>query len=58
MSLPEDCDDLLARDCAPLIYEEIRWVISDRSHGLPLYLGLAVMRFLEIRSTVRGADDR
>ncbi|MFD3488763.1 ATP/GTP-binding protein [Streptomyces sp. NPDC058665] len=52
---PEDCDDHLARrltrDGAPLIDEEIRQVITDRSHGLPLYLDLSVMRFLEIRRT-------
>ncbi|WP_324290913.1 ATP/GTP-binding protein [Streptomyces sp. H27-S2] len=54
---PEDCDDHLARrltrDGAPLIGEEIRQVITDRSHGLPLYLDLSVMRFLEIRRTGR-----
>ncbi|MFD5098916.1 ATP/GTP-binding protein [Streptomyces albidochromogenes] len=54
---PEDCDDHLARrltrDGAPLISEEIRRVITDRSHGLPLYLDLSVMRFLEIRRTGR-----
>ncbi|MFI2292893.1 ATP/GTP-binding protein [Streptomyces niveus] len=52
---PEDCDDHLARrltrDGAPLIHEEIRRVITGRSHGLPLYLDLSVMRFLEIRRT-------
>ncbi|MBM7167553.1 ATP/GTP-binding protein [Streptomyces sp. G44] len=54
---PEDCDDHLARrltrDGEPLISEEIRQVITDRSHGLPLYLDLSVMRFLEIRRTGR-----
>ncbi len=54
---PEDRDDHLARrltrDGAPLISEEIRRVITDRSHGLPLYLDLSVMRFLEIRRTGR-----
>ncbi|MGW0538153.1 ATP/GTP-binding protein [Streptomyces sp. NPDC003032] len=54
---PEDCDDHLARrltrDSEPLISQEIRQVISDRSHGLPLYLDLSVMRFLEIRRTGR-----
>ncbi|MEU7553156.1 ATP/GTP-binding protein [Streptomyces sp. NPDC044571] len=54
---PEDCDDHLARrltrDGAPLISEDIRQVITDRSHGLPLYLDLSVMRFLEIRRTGR-----
>lgn len=54
---PEDCDDHLARrltrDGQPLIGAGIRQVITDRSHGLPLYLDLAVMRFLEIRRTGR-----
>ncbi|WP_240509390.1 ATP/GTP-binding protein [Streptomyces agglomeratus] len=54
---PEDCDDYLARrlarDGQPLINAEIRQIITDRSHGLPLYLDLAVMRFLEIRRTGR-----
>ncbi|MFF5475363.1 ATP/GTP-binding protein [Streptomyces achromogenes] len=52
---PEDCDDYLARrlsrDGRPLISSEIRQVITDRSHGLPLYLDLSVLRFLEIRRT-------
>ncbi|MFD3485008.1 ATP/GTP-binding protein [Streptomyces sp. NPDC058665] len=52
---PEDCDDHLARrltrDGAPLIGEDIRRVVTGRSHGLPLYLDLSVMRFLEIRRT-------
>ncbi|MFE1452716.1 ATP/GTP-binding protein [Streptomyces olivaceoviridis] len=55
---PEDCDDHLARrltrEGEPLISEEIRRVITDRSHGLPLYLDLSVMRFLEIRRTGRA----
>ncbi|MDQ0847750.1 ATP/GTP-binding protein [Streptomyces sp. V1I6] len=54
---PEDCDDYLARrlarDGQPLISDEIRQVITGRSHGLPLYLDLSVMRFLEIRRTGR-----
>ncbi|WP_189749483.1 ATP/GTP-binding protein [Streptomyces tendae] len=54
---PEDCDDYLARRLArngrPLIRDEIRQVISGRSHGLPLYLDLSVMRFLEIRRAGR-----
>ncbi|MET9595672.1 ATP/GTP-binding protein [Streptomyces sp. NPDC006516] len=54
---PEDCDDYLAHrlthDEVPLINGEIRQVITDRSHGLPLYLDLSVMRFLEIRRTGR-----
>lgn len=52
---PEDCDDHLARrlvkDGRPLITPAIRIVITDRSHGLPLHLDLAVGRFLEIRRT-------
>ncbi|WJY43289.1 ATP/GTP-binding protein (plasmid) [Streptomyces sp. P9-2B-2] len=55
---PEDCDDYLARrlarDGQALISEDVRRVITDRSHGLPLYLDLSVMRFLEIRRTGRG----
>ncbi|MEU5682422.1 ATP/GTP-binding protein [Streptomyces venezuelae] len=49
----EDCDDYLARrlsaDGRPLISDPIRTVIARRSHGLPLYLDLSVMRFLELR---------
>lgn len=52
---PEDCDDYLARRLThggqPLINAPIRQVICDRSHGLPLHLDLAVLRFLEIRRT-------
>ncbi|MFE9427714.1 ATP/GTP-binding protein [Kitasatospora sp. NPDC006697] len=51
----DDCDDYLARrlthDGQPLINAEIRNVITERSHGLPLHLDLAVARFLEIRRT-------
>ncbi|MCP9213395.1 ATP/GTP-binding protein [Streptomyces sp. NEAU-Y11] len=60
---PEDCDDhlsrRLARDGQPLIDASLRHVITARSHGLPLYLDLAVMRFLEIRRSGRvpQADD-
>lgn len=54
---PEDCDDYLARRLSsggqPLIGEALREVITARSHGLPLYLDLSVMRFLEIRRTGR-----
>ncbi|WP_406297252.1 ATP/GTP-binding protein [Streptomyces sp. NBC_00624] len=54
---PEDCDDHLARRLAhngqPLIGPDLRRAITDRSHGLPLYLDLAVMRFLEIRRNGR-----
>ncbi|MFE5711970.1 ATP/GTP-binding protein [Streptomyces sp. NPDC056501] len=52
---PEDCDDYLARrleaDGTPLIPQPVRDVITARSHGLPLYLDLSVMRFLELRRT-------
>ncbi|GAA2359477.1 ATP/GTP-binding protein [Streptomyces cuspidosporus] len=60
---PEDCDDYLARrisrDGQPLIGPPVREVITRRSHGLPLYLDLSVMRFLEIRRSGRtpGPDD-
>lgn len=54
---PEDCDDHLARrlsrDGRPLIEPRLRTAITARSHGLPLYLDLAAMRFLEIRRTGR-----
>ncbi|MDG5801260.1 ATP/GTP-binding protein [Streptomyces ossamyceticus] len=49
----EDCEDYLtrrlSRDGQPLIDEPVRQVIADRSHGLPLYLDLSVMRYLELR---------
>ncbi|MDX2748288.1 ATP/GTP-binding protein [Streptomyces sp. NRRL_B-2557] len=55
---PEDCDDYLARrlsrDGQAVISADIRQVITRRSHGLPLYLDLSVMRFLEIRRTDRA----
>ncbi|MCX4673610.1 ATP/GTP-binding protein [Streptomyces sp. NBC_01381] len=54
---PQDRDEHLARrlsrDGRPLIEADLRRAIADRSHGLPLYLDLAVMRFLEIRRTGR-----
>jgi hypothetical protein len=54
---PEDCKDYLARrlsrDGQPLIADNIREVIARRSHGLPLYLDLSVMRFLHIRRSGR-----
>ncbi|MEV0604712.1 ATP/GTP-binding protein [Streptomyces sp. NPDC050315] len=57
---PEDCEDYLARrlarDGQPLIDASLRQVITDRSHGLPLYLDLAVMRFLEIRRSGREPE--
>lgn len=50
---PEDCEDYLtrrlSRDGQPLIDEPVRRIIADRSHGLPLYLDLSVMRYLELR---------
>ncbi|MEU4118947.1 ATP/GTP-binding protein [Kitasatospora sp. NPDC028055] len=59
---PEDCEDYLAHrlttaDGQPLIPAGIRAVIARRSHGLPLYLDLAALRFLEIRRTRTPADD-
>ncbi|MFG3229933.1 ATP/GTP-binding protein [Kitasatospora sp. NPDC048194] len=52
----EDCEDYLAHrlttdDDQPLIPADIRTVIARRSHGLPLYLDLAALRFVEIRRT-------
>ncbi|MEW2134834.1 ATP/GTP-binding protein [Streptomyces sp. NPDC005435] len=56
----EDCQDFLTHrlsvDGRPLIDPALRRVISDRSHGLPLYLDLAAMRYLEIRRTGRTPD--
>ena len=43
----------LATDGRPLIDPTLRQVIAERSHGLPLYLDLAAMRFLAIRRTGR-----
>ncbi|WP_320784218.1 ATP/GTP-binding protein [Streptomyces sp. CRN 30] len=49
---PDDCEDYLARrlrrDGQALIDEPVRRIIAQRSHGLPLYLDLSVMRFLEL----------
>ncbi|MGW0771780.1 ATP/GTP-binding protein [Streptomyces sp. NPDC002676] len=49
----EDCEDYLARrvsrDGRPLLDDAVRRVIAERSHGLPLYLDLSVMRYLELR---------
>jgi hypothetical protein len=54
---PEDCTDYLARrlvrDGRPLIDADLRAVIAERSHGLPLYLDLAAHRFLELRRAGR-----
>ncbi|WP_435059753.1 ATP/GTP-binding protein [Streptomyces sp. bgisy060] len=53
----DDCDDYLARrlvkDGQPLIGPELRAIITARSHGLPLYLDLSVLRFLELRRAGR-----
>ncbi|MFF7472511.1 ATP/GTP-binding protein [Streptomyces sp. NPDC008092] len=50
---PEDCEDYLtrrlSRDGQPLIDEPVRRIIAERSHGLPLYLDLSIMRYLELR---------
>ncbi|MDI3407643.1 ATP/GTP-binding protein [Streptomyces cavernicola] len=50
---PEDCEDYLSRRLMqreePLIDESVRRTIAEHSHGLPLYLDLAVMRYLELR---------
>ncbi|MFF5476723.1 ATP/GTP-binding protein [Streptomyces sp. NPDC012935] len=50
---PDDCEEYLARrlsrDGQPLIDAPVRRVIAERSHGLPLYLDLSVMRYLELR---------
>lgn len=52
---PADSEDYLARRLTtggrPLISEEIRQQLVEQSAGLPLYLDLAVMRYLEIRRT-------
>ncbi|MFB7031542.1 MULTISPECIES: ATP/GTP-binding protein [unclassified Streptomyces] len=57
---PEDCDDYLARrlesDGTALILAPVRQVITARSHGLPLYLDLSVMRFLELRRAGRTPE--
>jgi hypothetical protein len=57
---PEDCEDYLTRRLSsngqPLIPAPIRRVVTERSHGLPLYLDLAVGRFLEIRRSGRTPD--
>ncbi|MEV6961335.1 ATP/GTP-binding protein [Streptomyces sp. NPDC051207] len=49
----EDCENYLTRRLSrggqPLIDEPVRRIIAERSHGLPLYLDLSVMRYLELR---------
>ncbi|WP_327071869.1 ATP/GTP-binding protein [Kitasatospora sp. NBC_01302] len=56
----QDCDDYLVRrltqDGRPLIGAEVRGVITARSHGLPLFLDLSVLRFLEIRRSGRQPE--
>ncbi|GGO58863.1 ATP/GTP-binding protein [Streptomyces lasiicapitis] len=56
----QDCEDHLARRLSrggqPLIGADLRAVITARSHGLPLALDLAVMRFLEIRRSGRRPE--
>ncbi|SMF51013.1 ATP/GTP-binding protein [Streptomyces sp. Amel2xC10] len=51
----EDRQDYLAHRLTsngrPLIDPALRRVIAERSHGLPLYLDLAAMRFLQIHNT-------
>ncbi|MFJ9460919.1 ATP/GTP-binding protein [Kitasatospora sp. NPDC101447] len=58
---PEDCEDYLAHRLTsggqPLIPAPLRAVIARRSHGLPLYLDLSALRFLEIRRTRPPAAD-
>ncbi|MEU1520378.1 ATP/GTP-binding protein [Streptomyces sp. NPDC005811] len=53
----EDCTDYLdrrlVRNGRPLIGAGLRAVIAERSHGLPLYLDLAVLRYLELSRTGR-----
>lgn len=48
----EDCERYLSNRLTvrdrPLMDEQTRSVITQRSHGLPLYLDLAVMRFLDL----------
>jgi len=48
----QDCDNYLARRLThlgePLIPPEIRTVMTNRSEGLPLYLDLAVTRYLSL----------
>ncbi|WP_410665983.1 hypothetical protein [Amycolatopsis sp. lyj-84] len=49
---PHDSDrflrDRLRRDNSPLIAEDIRERIVANAHGLPLYLDLSVMRYLQL----------
>ncbi|WP_123666448.1 ATP/GTP-binding protein [Actinocorallia herbida] len=56
---PQDGEDYLSRrlvvDERALIGEEIRRVLVRRSGGLPLYLDLAVMRFLDLHERTGNA---
>lgn len=56
-----DCQDYLRRrltvDGAPLMGEAVRARIVERSQGLPLYLDLAVMRYLELYHRIGHAPD-
>jgi hypothetical protein len=50
----------LVRASGPLIPADVRAEIAERSHGLPLYLDLAVMRFLDLyqrTGAVPGPDE-
>ena len=50
----------LVRGGGPVIPAEVRHEIAERSHGLPLYLDLAVMRFLDLHqrtSVVPGPEE-
>jgi len=54
---PEAREDYLSRRLSrnghPLIDEPVCRIIAERSHGLPLYLDLSVMRCLEMRRSSR-----
>ncbi|MFF8591344.1 ATP/GTP-binding protein [Streptomyces sp. NPDC015220] len=58
-----DCETYLARrltrDGRPMMDDATRHLVTANSHGLPLYLDLAVMRFLDLyrrRGSVPAAD--
>ncbi|WP_123814529.1 ATP/GTP-binding protein [Myceligenerans xiligouense] len=60
----KDCQIYLSRrltlDAEPLMTKSVRDIIVRRSHGLPLYLDLAVMRFLDLyhqRNHVPDAEE-
>ena len=58
---PQDSERYLSRrltlDARPLMTKAVRDVIVSRSHGLPLYLDLAVMRFLDLYHQQGQAPD-